>query len=367
VSVRIVITGGGTGGHLFPALAVHEALRARRPEADALFVGAARGVEATILPRRGCAFRGLTATPVSGTGWRGRFAAARALPGTIRQAGRFLREFRPQVVFGVGGYASVPTVLAAGLARIPRVIHEQNAAPGLANRALGRIASAVAVSFADTTRCFPVGRTQVTGNPVRAEIRAGDARAARARLDLDPEAFTVLIFGGSQGARRLNQAMQEALPALAAERAGLQFVHATGASDLADVRRAYQASRVSARVEPFFEEMALAYQAADFAICRAGAGTLFELAAMGIPALLVPYPYAANDHQRLNGETAVRAGAAWMLLDQFCDGPRLVASVRAAREKPDQLAEMGRRARTLARPDAADRIVDLLERVALVA
>ena len=113
--------------------------------------------------------------------------------------------------------------------------------------------------------------------------------------------------------------------------------------------------------------MALAYQAADFAICRAGAGTLFELAAMGIPALLVPYPYAANDHQRLNGETAVRAGAAWMLLDQFCDGPRLVASVRAAREKPDQLAEMGRRARTLARPDAADRIVDLLERVALVA
>ena len=311
--MRIVITGGGTGGHLFPALAVHDALRARRPEADALFVGTARGVEATILPRRGCAFRGLTATPVSGTGWRGRFAAAWALPGTIRQAGRFLREFRPQVVFGVGGYASVPTVLAAGLARIPRVIHEQNAVPGLANRALGRIASAVAVSFAETTRCFPVGRTQVTGNPVRAEIRAGDARAARARLDLDPEAFTVLIFGGSQGARRLNQAVQEALPALAAERAGLQFVHGTGASDLADVRRAYQASGVSARVEPFFEEMALAYQAADFAICRAGAGTLFELAAMGDtgPAGAVPLrrerPPAAERRDRRAGRGSLDA------------------------------------------------------------
>ena len=311
--MRIVITGGGTGGHLFPAMAVHDALRARRPEADALFVGAARGVEATILPRRGYAFRGLTATPVSGKGWRGRLAAAWALPGTIRQAGRFLREFRPQVVFGVGGYASVPTVLAAGLARIPRVIHEQNAVPGLANRVLGRIASAVAVSFADTARCFPAGRTQVTGNPVRAEIRAGDARAARVRLDLDPEAFTVLVFGGSQGARRLNQAMGEALPALAAERAGLQFVHATGAQDLADVRRAYQASGMSARVEPFFEEMALAYQAADFAICRAGAGTLFELGGDGDtgPAGAVPLrrerPPATERRDRRAGRGRVDA------------------------------------------------------------
>ncbi len=367
VHVRVVITGGGTGGHLFPALAVHDALRARRPEASALFVGVAGGVEATILPRRGHAFRGLTTSPVSGKGLRGRVSAALRLPGTVRQAIGFLREFRPQVAFGVGGYASVPTMLAAILTRVPRVIHEQNAMPGLANRRLAGMANAVAVSFTDAVRFFPAHRTRVTGNPVRAEIRAGDPRSARERLGLAPEAFTVLIFGGSQGAHRLNQATVGALPDLVRDAAGLQFVHATGNKDLAEVRRGYEASGLRARVEPFIDDMALAYQAADFAICRAGAGTIFELAAVGKPALLVPFPYAANDHQRLNAEAVVQVGAGWILLDQYCDGPRVAASVRAAREKPDQLAEMGRRVRTLARPDAADRIVDLLEQVALAA
>jgi UDP-N-acetylglucosamine--N-acetylmuramyl-(pentapeptide) pyrophosphoryl-undecaprenol N-acetylglucosamine transferase len=186
-------------------------------------------------------------------------------------------------------------------------------------------------------------------------------------LGLSGDRFTVLVFGGSQGAHRVNHAVLEALPALARDGEYLQFVHATGARDLADVRRGYDASRVRARVEPFIEDMALAYQAADFVICRAGAGTVFELAAVGKPALLVPYPYAANDHQRLNAEAAVQAGAAWILLDQYCDGQRITASVRAAREKPGQLAEMGRRALALARPDAADRIVDMLEKVALAA
>ena len=363
--MRIVITGGGTGGHLFPALAVHDALRARQPEACALFVGAAGGVEATILPRRGHAFRGLTALQVSGKGLRGKASAALRLPGTIRQATRFLREFRPEVVFGVGGYASVATMLAAVLTHVPRVIHEQNAIPGRANRMLGGMASAVAVSFADTAHFFPASRTRVTGNPVRVEIRAGNPQAARQRLGLAPGVFTVLIFGGSQGAHHLNQAILAALPELTRERADLQFVHATGARDLAEVRRAYEVTGMRVRAEAFIEDMALAYQAADFVICRSGAGTVFELAAVGKPALLVPFPFAANDHQRLNAEAAVAAGAAWILLDQHCDGPRIVASVRAAREKPDQLAEMGRRARTLARPDAADRIVDLLEQVAL--
>jgi UDP-N-acetylglucosamine--N-acetylmuramyl-(pentapeptide) pyrophosphoryl-undecaprenol N-acetylglucosamine transferase len=271
------------------------------------------------------------------------------------------------VAFGVGGYASVPTMLAAVLTGVPRVIHEQNAIPGLANRTLGGMANAVAVSFADTARFFPTRRTHVTGNPVRNEIRAGDARIARQRLGLAADAFTVLIFGGSQGAHRLNRAILEALPDLAREGADLQFVHATGARDLADVRRGYEVSGARARVEPFIDDMAVAYQAADFVICRAGAGTVFELAVVGKPALLVPFPFAANDHQRLNAEAAVQAGAAWILLDQYCDGPRILASLRAAREKPDQLADMAQRARSMARPDAADRIVDLLERVAVPA
>jgi UDP-N-acetylglucosamine--N-acetylmuramyl-(pentapeptide) pyrophosphoryl-undecaprenol N-acetylglucosamine transferase len=204
----------------------------------------------------------------------------------------------------------------------------------------------------------------VTGNPVRADIGPGDAAAARTRLGLDPGRFTVLVFGGSQGAHRLNVAVRDALPALAAAGRGIQFVHGTGARDHGEVQQAYRDQRVPARAEPFLEDMATAYRAADFVLCRSGAGTIFELAAVGKPALLVPYPYAANDHQRQNAEALVQAGGAWLLLDQYCDGRRIAASLQAAQDKPDQLAAMAAKARALARPDAADRIVDLLERAA---
>lgn len=362
--MRVVIAGGGTGGHLFPALAVREALVKRQPDAQALFVGATRGVEGAILGRLGLPFRGLEVSRISGAGLSGQTRTVVQLPWLVRHAARILQEFAPQVVLGVGGYASVPTVVAARLRRTSVVLHEQNAIPGLANRWLGRLAAMVAVSFPATARFFPVGRVAVTGNPVRAEIRPGDARDARARLGLSPDRLTVLIFGGSQGARRLNASLLEALPRLAAEAARIQFVHATGERDLAEVRAAYRAHGLRACAEPFFDDMATAYRAADFAICRAGAGTIFELAAMGKPALLVPYPYAANDHQRLNAEAMVTAGAAWTLPDDFCDGPRIAATLEAALEKPDLLRCMGEQARSLARPDAADRIVDLLERAA---
>jgi UDP-N-acetylglucosamine--N-acetylmuramyl-(pentapeptide) pyrophosphoryl-undecaprenol N-acetylglucosamine transferase len=195
-------------------------------------------------------------------------------------------------------------------------------------------------------------------------MQPGDVGAARERLGLAREPFTLLVVGGSQGAHRLNEAMRAALPELAADGAGLQCVHATGGTDLEAVRGAYDAAGLRARVEPFIEQMAAAYQAADFVICRAGAGTVFELAAVGKPALLVPYPYAANDHQRLNAEAAVAAGAAWILADGACDGRRLAAGIRMARQQPAHLAEMGRKARTLARLDAADRVADLIEQVA---
>jgi UDP-N-acetylglucosamine--N-acetylmuramyl-(pentapeptide) pyrophosphoryl-undecaprenol N-acetylglucosamine transferase len=359
--VRVVISGGGTGGHLFPALAVRAALQIRRPTAEVLFVGAATGVEATILPRLGHAFHGLSVRQVKGAGWRQKSAAILILPRAVGEAARLLKGFDAGVVLGVGGYASFPTVLAARLTGIPAVLHEQNAYPGLANRWLGRLATSVAVSFEASAKFFPARKVAVTGNPVRPEIRPGDAGEARRRLGLVPEPFTVLTFGGSQGAHRLNLALREGLPLLVAMRDKLQFLHATGGPDLEEVRAAYAADGFAARVEPFFDGMATAYQAADFVICRAGASTLFELAALGKPALLVPYPYAANDHQRRNAEHLVTAGAAWLLLDQYCDGRRLAAAVQAALEKPALLAQMGGAARKLARPDAAERIVDLLE------
>jgi UDP-N-acetylglucosamine--N-acetylmuramyl-(pentapeptide) pyrophosphoryl-undecaprenol N-acetylglucosamine transferase len=362
--VRVVITGGGTGGHLFPALAVRHALLQRHPGAAVLFVGAAAGVEARILPRLGLDFRGLEAPPVKGRGRRGQLQAVAALPGVVSQARRLLREFAPQVVLGVGGYASFPSMVAARLLRIPAVIHEQNAYPGLANRWLGRGAAAVAVSFGAAARFFPQGRTTITGNPVRAEIRPADAAAARRRLDLAPECFTVLGFGGSQGAHRINLALVEALPRLAALRERFQFLHATGPQDATLVQEAYRGGGWRARVEPFFEDMATAYAAADFVVARSGASTVFELAALGKPALLVPYPFAANDHQRLNAEAMVGLGAAWILLDAYCDGPRLAATLQAALEKPEVLRAMSQKARALARPDAAERIVELLERAA---
>jgi len=310
------------------------------------------------------ALRGLAAFSAVALTGAARLRTAAALPGLIAQAGAVLREFRPSVVLGVGGYASVPAVVAARLARIPIVLHEQNAYPGLANRWLGRWANAVAVSFPASAVRFPSGRVAVTGNPVRAEIAPGDPGEARRRLGLDPARFTALLFGGSQGAHRLNLAAREALPALAAGGRRFQFVHVTGQRDLAETRAAYAAQGIPARVEPFLEEMAAAYAAADFVVCRAGAGTLFELAAAGKPALLVPYPYAADDHQRLNAEAMVAAGGAWLLLDEHCDARRLTASLEAAHDKPEQLRAMAARARTLARPDAADRIVDLLEAAA---
>ncbi len=363
--MQIVITGGGTGGHLFPALAVRAALVARRPEAQVLFVGASGGVESTVLPRLGHAFRALEVYQIKGQGWRGQIGAFLRLPSAVRQAARLLRECGGQAVLGVGGYASFPTVLAARILRIPTVIHEQNAYPGLANRWLGMLASAVAVSFEAAASFFPAGRVMVTGNPVRPEIRPGDPAEARRRFLLSPERFTVLIFGGSQGSHRINVGTTEALPRLAGERRHIQFLHGTGERDLVQVRQVYEEGGFPARVEAFFQDMAMAYAAADFVIARAGASTIFELAAMGKPALLVPYPYAANDHQRLNAEVMVKAGAAWTVPDAYCDGQRIAASVQAALGKPEHLARMGEEARRLARPDAAERIVDLLERVAL--
>lgn len=362
--MRVVISGGGTGGHLFPALAVREALARRRPEAPVLFVGAAAGVEATLLPRLGQAFRGLAAAQVQGRGRGRQLLALARLPGLVRQARAILREFGAEVVLGVGGYASVPTVAAAALAGVPRVLHEQNAVPGLANRWLGRVATAVAVAFEGAAKAFPGRRVVVAGNPVRAAIRPGDRRAARGRLGLAPDRLTILVFGGSQGAHRLNAGVLEALPELAGLRGELQFVHATGERELEEVRAAYARHGLAAVTAPFLEEMAAAYQAADFAICRAGAGTVFELAAVGLPALLVPYPFAANDHQRANAETLVAAGGAWTVPDAYCDGRRVAATVRAVRERPELLRVMGEKARGLARPDAAERIADLLEAVA---
>ncbi len=364
--LRCALTGGGTGGHLFPALAIGRALRARWPQGGILFLGSAGGPEREAVASEGWDFAALTVRGVKG---RGPVRAAAGLALVVRgawQARRALRQFRPDVAVGTGAYVSAPVLLAARMLGVPVVLHEQNAYPGLANRLLARWTrpAAVALGMPAAASFFGRMRVEVTGNPVRQEVLGRDRAAARAALGIAPESIVSLIFGGSQGAHRINLSALEALPLLAAERERLHLIHATGERDADTVREGYGTLGFRATVATFISDMGAAYAAADFAICRAGASTLAELAAVGLPALLVPYPFAANDHQRKNAEAVVRAGAASLVLDRDLTGEAMAAFIRQAVRAPEALREMGRRARTLAAPDAADRVASLVREVA---
>lgn len=364
--MRFAVSGGGTGGHLFPALAIGRALRARWPEGDLLFVGSAAGPERATAEREGWAFAGLTVRGVKGRGLLGATNALVLLLRAVREARRVLRDFGPHVVVGTGAYVSAPVVLAARSLRVPVLLHEQNAVPGMANRLLARWArpAAVAVGMPASEVFFQEVRVVVTGNPVRREVQGGIRGAAREALGIQPEAVVPLVFGGSQGAHRLNLAVLEALPLLAAERDRLHMIHATGERDFEAVREAYAGLGFRATVAAFVREMGAAYAAADVAICRSGAMTLAELAAVGKPALLVPYPHAANDHQRLNAEAFAAAGAARTLPDRDCTGAAVADFIREACRDPETLRAMGRRAQTLATPGAAERIAALVAEIA---
>jgi UDP-N-acetylglucosamine--N-acetylmuramyl-(pentapeptide) pyrophosphoryl-undecaprenol N-acetylglucosamine transferase len=279
---------------------------------------------------------------------RGFGAAAR---GTVRALG-LLRELRPELVVGVGGYASVALVVGAWLRRVPAMLLEQNVVPGAANRMLARLARRVCVGFEATVRSFRPGLATYTGNPIRADLlRALAARTSHERAAL-------LVFGGSAGARRLNRAMVDALPILRGRGIDLDLRHQTGAQDVDEVRAAYARLGVPARVEPFIGDMGAAYAAADVVVARAGAMTCAEVTAAGLPALLVPYPHAADDHQRRNAEVLASAGAAEIIADDQLDGVRLASALGALFEDPAKRTVMAARAHALGRPDAAARVVD---------
>ena len=345
--MTILIAGGGTGGHLFPGLALADALVARG--GSVTFVGTAAGIEARAVPAAGYPLRLLPGRQLRGGG------LARAVAGLASAAGgtlcalALLGELRPGLVVGVGGYASVAVVFAAWLRRIPTVLLEQNVVPGAATRVLARLARRICVGFAESMAYLPRTRAVHTGNPVRADLLR--PRPPRARPGL-------LVFGGSAGAHRLNQAMLDALGHLGPTLAALDLTHQTGEADLDMVRAAYAARGLTAHIEPFIRDMGAAYAAADVVVARAGATTCAELTAVGLPAILVPYPYAADDHQRRNAEVLVRAGAADMILDAELDGARLATTLRALLEDAASRAAMAARARTLGRPDAAERVAD---------
>ncbi len=408
---RIIITTGGTGGHIFPAIAVAEEIRHRYPHASLLFVGGEYGPEADMAAAAGIPF---TSLPVQGLVGRGlkAFPAALAMLRGIGKARAIIRKTNPQVVIGFGGYAAFASVVAAKLEGTPTALHEQNSIPGLSNKILGRLAHRIFLSMPDSTQSFNPVKTELTGNPVRAAITALNRTdsypvqqcTAGAELytdvfgqnmggetldgqeapcndpveetpsspiiqDIPPQIPHLLVMGGSLGARAINRAVVNALPTLL--EAGVAIWHQTGKAEYEEVRAGYRAAKADqkghVRLEAFIDDMSQAYAWADAALCRAGASSLAELAVAGVPAILVPYPFAARNHQQYNAMHMVNAGAALLCeQEKITQEGTLTSLVLSLLKDQERLALMSAQARTLAKPNAAKHIVDALERLLVI-
>ena len=355
--LRVLIAGGGTGGHLYPGLAVAQVLMRRRPGTVVTFAGTARGLEARVVPREGYALDLIRSAGLKGKSPVALLRGMALLPASALDAWRLLSRRRPDVVVGVGGYSSGHVVLLAALSRVPKLLLEQNAMPGFTNRILARVVRAAAVTYEASLPHFR-GKGFVSGNPVRAEFfEAGDRGQREAGGEAD-RPVRVLVFGGSQGARAINAALVDAAPALASGEPGLSMTHQTGERDLDVVRDAYGTAGLDARVEAFLYEMAREMTEADVVVSRAGATTLAELAAVGRAAILVPFPGATDDHQRKNAEVLIRAGAAIVVDQRELTGAVLAEHIRALAADAGRRARMAAALRSFARPDAAERIVD---------
>jgi UDP-N-acetylglucosamine--N-acetylmuramyl-(pentapeptide) pyrophosphoryl-undecaprenol N-acetylglucosamine transferase len=347
--MRVVLAGGGTGGHLFPGLAVAREFQRRDANSEILFIGTAQGIEFRVLPKEGFKLETLEVKGIKGRGLRGWLDAAYGVPASLLRSRSILRKFRPDCVIGLGGYASGPAVLAAKLSGIRCAIMEQNLRPGFTNKLLGRVAHRVFTAYAQSARFFPGARVVETGNPVRWHKLPAAAQRGK---------FSLLVFGGSAGARRINYAVVDALRALADRKDDIFITHQTGALDFAAIQEAYRGLPFEAEVTPFIETMDQAYANADLVLCRAGATTVAELTVFGKAAILVPYPYAIYDHQRGNALALQEGGAAEMILDRDLSGALLAEKLRGYASDRGRLAAMAAAARALGRPDAAARIVD---------
>ena len=353
---KILISGGGTGGHLFPALSVADELKRRRPGAGITFVGADRGIETRLVPQAGYPLWTLPLTGMKGMGLGSRVRAAAVACWVVPACVAWMIRRDPDLVIGVGGYASGPAVLAASVSGYRTMVMEQNHYPGATNRFLAGRVDAVCVP-SEIARERLGGRGIVTGNPVRPEIAAvGEPPGG--------DVLSILVFGGSRGARSINEAMIDSLPHLAAMKTPPRIVHQTGEHDharVSDAYRAYPPERFETHA--FLDDMPDRLAAADLVICRAGAMTLAEIAASARPAILIPYPFAADDHQRLNAEAVEARGAAIVVLDRDLDGLALATRVARLDAERDALRVMADAARSLAVPDAAGRIADVAEAV----
>ncbi|MEM1022357.1 MAG: undecaprenyldiphospho-muramoylpentapeptide beta-N-acetylglucosaminyltransferase [Myxococcota bacterium] len=355
--MKMLIAGGGTGGHLFPGVAVAEEVLSRKAGNEVLFVGTRRGLEARVIPRLGHPIEYVEVSGLKGTGLGRRLGGFAQLPGALMQSMAAVRRFDPDVAVGVGGYASGPAIMAAWMLGVPCALLEQNSVPGVTNRILSRFAQSVFTTFPVAAGHFPPGKVQPLGNPIRKQLLANflDSGAG-------PSEFTVLVLGGSQGAHGLNLRVADAVARLKDQ--PVRWVHQAGGKDAEELRRRYAECGAAAEVHEFIEDMSAAYRQASLVLCRAGASTLAEVMVAKKPSVLVPFPFATDNHQELNARVLEEAEAAIVLLEGELDGLRLAEVVDELRQDPSRLAHMARAAGRLGRPEAAREVVDACEAMA---
>ncbi len=355
--MKLMITGGGTGGHVYPGVAVARELSRREGDHKTLFVGARRGVEANIVPEEGFDIETLNITGLKGKGLFAKVASIARLVQSAAQSMSIISSFKPDVVLGVGGYASGPVGIAALIKRLPLALAEQNANPGMTNRWLGKYAVKVFATWPGFEKKFPKGVGKLTGNPIRPEF----FKITRKR---DDERLNILLIGGSQGARSMNRAMAEAVSLLNDISGVISVTHQTGAQELNEVRKAYDEAKFPWIAEKFFHDMPQRLADADLVISRSGAGAVAEICAVGRAALYVPFPFAADDHQTRNAEAVVKACAAMLIKDSELTGEKLVSNIKTLSGNRELLQRMAANAKSMAKPNAAADIVDELLKLA---
>jgi UDP-N-acetylglucosamine--N-acetylmuramyl-(pentapeptide) pyrophosphoryl-undecaprenol N-acetylglucosamine transferase len=358
--MRIVIAGGGTGGHLFPGVAVAEEIKRRNEATEVIFIGTEHGIEASIIPREGYPLRYLRSEGVVGKSLIKKVRGGIKVSISLIDSYRLLKGLQPDAIIGLGGYASLAPVFTGHFMSIPTIILEQNSFPGLANRVLSRIADMVCVTYHESISFFPRDRTYITGNPVRHSMTNACRDTSYDLFGLERGIFTVFVFGGSSGARKINNAVCSAFNALSDIREKVQFLHQTGKNDYEGIRETYRKWGFKGTVAPFIHQMPEAYAVADLVISRAGATTLAELTAVGRPAILIPYPYAAGHHQELNAQRLSEMGAARVILDDELDGEILARHIRELFENTGIRNEMQKTSRSIGKPDAAQKVVDIV-------
>ena len=357
--MRVIIAGGGTGGHLFPGLAVAEELKSRDASTEVIFVGTELGIEARVVPREGYPIKFVRAEGLVGVSTAKKIKATAKMFFPVIDSYRIIKTVNPDIVIGLGGYASGAIMFQAFLMSIPTMILEQNSVPGLTNKILGKLVNTVCITYQESIPFFPKGKTFLTGNPIRTYILKGSIEAGCRLFSLEPGLFTIFAFGGSSGARSINMALVDALNHLHDLKDKIQFLHQTGIKDYEKIRDAYRLIGFRGTIAPFIYQMGEAYAVADVVVSRAGATTLAELTALGKPAILVPYPFAAGNHQELNARKLREIGAARMILDRELKGENLANTIREMYMNRSTRTDMQKNSRSVGRPDASAKVVDI--------